>query len=166
MKYAIAIAAFSAIAAAQSTTSAAKSGGNTDIPYPTFSIATPSITDAAQATKIIENFVSDASNYLTSVTAQPEFSAFTSVIGSIVPESELPDNFLDTAAANSLATATPTWWTKLPTSAQAYYTSIIADQLSIVSKDFKGPAAPTAAPMMKAAGVAAAGALAGAAMLL
>ncbi|KAF2093178.1 hypothetical protein NA57DRAFT_61698 [Rhizodiscina lignyota] len=170
MKCVFAIAALSAFVAAQSSDSASNSG-NAGIPFPSPTIISTTFTDEAKFTSVEGRLLSDLSTWATSVTAQPEYSAFLSALSTAVPKSEFEEltaTNVDIGVLSSLATAesTPTWWTKLPTSVQQYYTSLHAEELSIYTKDLSGPAAPTALPVLKAAGVAAAGALAGAALLL
>lgn len=109
--------------------------------------------------------MSDLSTWRTSVTAQPEYTSFIAALSSAAG-SEF-SNLVDADTAEATDTAVPTWWTKLDTEAQAYATSVVGDQKSIYSSDLAGAAAaPTPAPVMKAAGAAAAGVFAGAALLL
>lgn len=111
----------------------------------------------------------DINAYQTSIAAQPEFTAFVSALSSAAGSDF--SNILDTATNGqnlysiSQVTGTPTWWTNLPTSAQSYFTSVYAAEVSIESKDWNGAAA-TPAPLYKAAAIAGAGAVAGAALLL
>ncbi|KAF1988439.1 hypothetical protein K402DRAFT_391670 [Aulographum hederae CBS 113979] len=104
--------------------------------------------------------VSDLSAYLTSLTAQPEYTSVASVLATAIPADELAD-------IDELVTATtyPSWYTSLPDDAQAYLNSIGIAEASIINKDVAG-AAPTAAPMLKYVGGAAGIVAAGAAALL
>ncbi len=65
-----------------------------------------------------------------------------------------PDGYLQSALT---ATALPTWFSALPTSAQAYISSVAQAEISIISKDAKGPA-PTNVVKVAGALVAAGGA--------
>lgn len=64
----------------------------------------------------------------------------------------------DSAYLSQLATATPSWFTALPSGVQSYYGSIATAEASIVSKDLKGPAVTNGPSVQKvvAAGVGAA----------
>lgn len=160
MKYIYATAAlFAALAAADG------------ISYPAPTTIETTFTNEAQYTKAYNALSSDLIAFETSVVAQPAYTAFLSALSSAAgPEeySRLVNTEVGGSGLISLATdtATPTWWTLLPTSAQAYATSVYAAEVSIERKDILGAAAATPAPLMRAAAVAGAGAIAGAALLL
>lgn len=61
-------------------------------------------------------------------------------------------------------TATPSWYSAIPTSYQNYLSSVGVAEASIVSKDVTGPA-PTTAPGVKVVGAALAVGAAGLALL-
>ncbi len=65
-----------------------------------------------------------------------------------------PDGYFQSALT---ATAQPTWFSALPTSAQAFISSVGQAEFSIISKDAQGPA-PTNAVRVAGAVVAAGGA--------
>lgn len=127
---------------------------------------------ASQVTRIESAVYSDLSTYRASLTAGPEWSSFLSDLSTVLPKSEFDDvtktGTVDNAFFSDLATQTaaPTWWTKLSDSDQAFYTSVIEAEYSIMSKDFAENGATIAMPGLTAALVAIAGAVGGAALML
>ena len=123
----------------------------------------PTLTPAAVPTKVIDAL----SKYLTSVTAQPEFSSAYQALTSAMPASLLseiqedPSDYLSSALAGGTQ---PSWLAALPTSYLSYFSSIGAAEQSIVSKGSEGPA-PTQGPRVKVVGAAMAVGAAGLALL-
>ena len=123
--------------------------------FPTTSVAVP--------TKVLDSL----SKYLTSVTAQPEFSSAYQALTSAIPASILteieedPTDYLSSVLEDG---TTPSWLAALPTSYLNYFSSIGAAEESIVSKGSEGPA-PTQGPRVKAVGAAMAVGAAGLALL-
>ncbi|KAK0514423.1 hypothetical protein JMJ35_003040 [Cladonia borealis] len=119
--------------------------------------ALPTTISPAQETKAIK----DLSAYLTSLTAQPAYTAAAAAFASAVPsdvQSEIendPDAYLQSVLTE---TALPSWFSALPTSALAYFSSVGQAEISIISKDAKGPA-PTNAAKVAGAVMAAGGAV-------
>ena len=104
--------------------------------------------------------MNDLSAYLTSVVAQPAYTAAVDALASAVPtdiQSEFlndPEGYVQSAFTNP---AVPSWFTAIPTSVQAYFSSMGQAEASILSKDAKGPA-PTNAVRVAGAVMAAGGA--------
>ncbi|KAL9131311.1 MAG: hypothetical protein Q9217_000746 [Psora testacea] len=91
--------------------------------------------------------VSDLQSYQSSLMAQPEYTSAVSVLATAIPASELMAIESDpTGYFASIVTATegPTWYTALPTTYQAYFSSIGSVQQSILTQNLQGAApAPT-----------------------
>lgn len=164
MKSIYALAAIPAVLAAAAPDSS--------ISFPTPSYISTRVTDEAQVTRIESAVYSDLSTFRASLTAAPEWSSFLSQLSTVLPSSEFEDVTKTGTADNAFfsdigtATAAPTWWTKLDDSAQSYYTSVIAAEYSIMSKDFAENGATIAMPGLTAALIAIAGAVGGAALIL
>ncbi|KAI9813045.1 MAG: hypothetical protein M1827_004265 [Pycnora praestabilis] len=106
--------------------------------------------------------LSDLSTYLTHVAAQPAATTVAEEIATSVPTSVLAA--IEEGDFSITGTATPTWFTALPTDAQNWVLSVASAEVAIVTKDVQGAGAmPTGA--VKVAGVAVAGVLGVAAML-
>jgi len=104
---------------------------------------------ASKSTKAIH----DLHSYLGSLTTVPGYTAAVQAISTGIPASVLSQiNNNPNAFDQSLATATadPSWFSALPTSAVAFLSSVGAAEMSIVSMDAQGPAPTNAA---KVAGV-------------
>ncbi|KAK3170660.1 hypothetical protein OEA41_002742 [Lepraria neglecta] len=105
--------------------------------------------------------VNDLSSYLNALTTDPGYTAAVAAFATAVPSDVLseiednPDGYFQSAFT---ATALPTWFTALPSSAQSFFSSVGAAEISIVSKDVKGPA-PTNAVKVGGAVLAAGGAV-------
>ena len=146
------------LANAQTTTTA-----DDAFPPATISAIYPTITSAAIPTKVLDSL----SKYLTSITAQPEYSSAQQALASAIPASILteiegdPSDYLSSVLAGGTL---PSWYTALPTSYQNYFSSIGAAEESIVSKGSQGPA-PTQGPRAKVVGAAMAVGAAGLALL-
>ncbi len=129
-------------------------------PYPSFS---PADSARPQATHILN----DLESYFSSLTQQPEYTSVLAALQSAIPSSVLeqinvdPSDYLQSILTE---TATPTWYSAIPTSYQNYLSSVGVAEASIISKDAKGPA-PTNAPGVKAVGAALALGAAGLALL-
>lgn len=149
------------LANAQTTTTTATA----DNALPPAAAATPypTPTPPAVPTQVLDSL----SKYLTSVTAQPDFSSAYQALTSAIPASVLteieqdPTDYLSSVLAGGTE---PSWLAALPTSYLSYFSSIGAAEQSIVSKGSEGPA-PTQGPRVKVVGAAMAVGAAGLALL-
>ncbi|CAF9942074.1 hypothetical protein IMSHALPRED_003191 [Imshaugia aleurites] len=133
-----------------------------------FTAATLLLLTAAQTTTSLtgpeaSTISSSLSAYYTSVTAQPSWSSAVAAFTSALPSSVLTELGDDPGSyVQSVITATTTqpWYTNVPASYQRYFSSIAAQEKSIVSSVVaKGPA-PTNAARVAGAVLAAAGGVA------
>ena len=115
--------------------------------------------------------MADVKSYLSSVTADSAYSSQAAAIKSALPSVDFAGAALNASAiagTAGIAGITPaasiSGFSALPTPQQSFYSSVIAAESSIASKDLSG-AAPQATGMVMAAGAAAAGVLGFAAML-
>ena len=132
-------------------------------PYHHPHLISPQLTPLFKATHILH----DLESYLSSLTSQPEYTSVLDALESAIPESVLqeieadPSDYLNSVITG---TATPSWYSAIPTSYQNYLSSVGVVEASIVSKDATGPA-PTKAPGAKVVGAALAVGAAGLALL-
>lgn len=86
----------------------------------------------------------------------PAYTSNALVVATAIPSSVIQQFDADpTNLFSQLATSTPDWFKNLPTSVQAYYSSIGAAEASIISKDAgkKGPAPTHGRALKMVAGV-------------
>lgn len=161
-----------AYAAAAILTRLALADSKSNLPYPVLTLSSPTYTSTAELSSNVDKFTSNLASYQYSVTTGSDYSAFVSAVVSAADGNEDIGNLIwyteidTTIVVDSTAIITPALWTKLPTSAQAFATSVIGKEQSLYNKDVLNAAVATPAPVIKAAAVAGAGAIAGAALLL
>ena len=111
-----------------------------------------SLISSSQATKAYN----DLSSYENALTKEAAWSTATSVLATAIPSDVAeqyqldPQGYLQSAAT---ATATPSWFTAMPTPVQQFISSVVKAENSILSKDANGPA-PTNGVNVKLAGAA------------
>jgi hypothetical protein len=166
MKFLAAFAAIAAVALAEANPG--------DVAWPTSktTISIPPLSETSQVTALETRVISKLSSFQAQETTKSEYSAFMSALSSAAGSSAFnaltraPTNADEVASLLATATSQPTWWTKLPDSAQSYYTSEVGAVESVLADALTGAAAPTGMPGVRAAMVAVAGAVGGAALLL
>ncbi|KAL2036349.1 hypothetical protein N7G274_010936, partial [Stereocaulon virgatum] len=90
----------------------------------------------------VSKAVVDLASYFAALTTEPGYSAAAAVLATAIPSDVAAQIVNDPVGyVNSVATATaqPTWFTALPTSVQAFYSSVGAAEISIYRKDLMGP---------------------------
>ncbi|MCJ1374223.1 hypothetical protein MMC20_005455 [Loxospora ochrophaea] len=127
---------------------------------PAFNLATVTSLTPQQSSKIESDFLT----YFSVLVTQPAFSSFASVFQTAVPNQEIPTAYATGAAINGTTINWPSFVSDLPPNAQSYFKSIVAAELSIVSKDVNNQA-PRPTGVLVAAGAMVAGVVGVAAVL-
>ncbi|KAL8716025.1 MAG: hypothetical protein Q9225_006287 [Loekoesia sp. 1 TL-2023] len=129
----------------------------------TFTGTTTLLSNSPQQTS---SEIADLQAYAKTLTADPKYSSYHSILATAVPSADLakveidPNKFATTAVPYTALSG----YDALPTDAKAYFSSINQAQESIITKDLAGKA-PRPTGALVGAGAAAAGVLGLAAML-
>lgn len=149
---------------------AAADPGTVEWTMPSVSSIPTTITDLEEAGAVLSAALSDYSTYLEALTTQSDYSSVQSAISSAMASSEY-HAYTQTTDLNellyvALETGEPTWWSKLDNSAQRFFTSVAGAEASVLQESLEDDATTRAIPGMAAMAILAAGAAAGAALML